>query len=591
MGRQYTQAKTTKGKSKVTARQWYEAGQAHMRHKDLKQAFMCFKKACSQDKNTPQYHDAFGKLALKLGQYRYAFDAFYHLCKTIPNESNTYISLLSQACNGLKIDKFDLQTKGGLLLCLQSDIIDHQRLAPLWFDLLRRDKKCKHLFDKTPVSLSVKDQYILTGLTRFFTVTADMELWLTNLRRATLHALTQDNDDAIPLAASIAQHCFLNEYVFATDENEENILHTLESAISSGQYSEQDLIAFAMYRPLHTFHDVKAITKSHQTELLYAIIKQHIIDRSTEENHKNSIPAYGTIEEKTSQNVRGMYEENPYPRWQNINAVSTPISCDAISYLIAGCGTGRSACQTSAILPDTPITAVDLSLTSLSYAKRKAQEFNLQNISFRQGDILSISELEQKFDVIECSGVLHHMKDPIKGWRALLNVLNTGGIMNIGLYSRKARKHIIDAQNYAKEQGYKDTLSDIKEFRANIFALPDDHPLRPILNHNDFYTTSNCRDLIFHRQETCYDLDEITHMLDQLDMVCAGVSPATPAIASLYRDEFRNDPDMCNLNNWNKLEEAYPQICMGMYQFTCVRENEKATLNDQVKLLQRSRLF
>ena len=37
-------------------------------------------------------------------------------------------------------------------------------------------------------------------------------------------------------------------------------------------------------------------------------------------------------------------------------------------------------------------------------------------------DILDVELLNNKFDIIECCGVLHHMLDPSEGLKALLNV-------------------------------------------------------------------------------------------------------------------------------------------------------------------------
>ena len=41
--------------------------------------------------------------------------------------------------------------------------------------------------------------------------------------------------------------------------------------------------------------------------------------------------------------------------------------------------------------------------------------FGIKNIEYLQGDILDLGKLQKKFDLIESSGVLHHMEDPFKG--------------------------------------------------------------------------------------------------------------------------------------------------------------------------------
>ena len=47
----------------------------------------------------------------------------------------------------------------------------------------------------------------------------------------------------------------------------------------------------------------------------------------------------------------------------------------------------------------------------------------IDNVELIQMDILEVSLLEEQFDIILCSGVLHHMDDPSKGLKTLLGVL------------------------------------------------------------------------------------------------------------------------------------------------------------------------
>ena len=92
--------------------------------------------------------------------------------------------------------------------------------------------------------------------------------------------------------------------------------------------------------------------------------------------------------------------------------------------------------------------AVDLSLTSLAYAVRKTRELGIGNIEYRQADILALGALTERFDVVDCTGVLHHLADPVAGWRILCSLLRPGGLMRIGLYSEQARRHVVRAREF-----------------------------------------------------------------------------------------------------------------------------------------------
>lgn len=117
------------------------------------------------------------------------------------------------------------------------------------------------------------------------------------------------------------------------------------------------------------------------------------------------------------------------------------------------------------------VLAIDLSLSSLSYAARKTQELGLKNIRYAQADILALKP-SMTFDVIDSSGVLHHLGDPLKGWRNLAGLLRPSGLMHIGLYSAIARKNINALREYlAKEEGV--TLSRRSE---NCGLKPQAYP-------------------------------------------------------------------------------------------------------------------
>jgi SAM-dependent methyltransferase len=121
-----------------------------------------------------------------------------------------------------------------------------------------------------------------------------------------------------------------------------------------------------------------------------------------------------------------------------------------VRLLLAGCGTGRELIWLQSTWNTSHILAIDLSRSSLAYAIRKARERSVDNvIDFRQADILGITGLPdpyKEFDVVCCSGVLHHMEDPMQGWQILVDKLRPGGIIKIGLYSELARRLVVQSR-------------------------------------------------------------------------------------------------------------------------------------------------
>src|SRR5262249_36098991 len=121
--------------------------------------------------------------------------------------------------------------------------------------------------------------------------------------------------------------------------------------------------------------------------------------------------------------------------------------------LIAGCGTGAHAIETCRKIAGARVLAIDLSTRSLAYAIRKTRPLRLP-IEYAHADIMQLAGIGRTFDVIEASGVLHHLADPMAGWRILLSLLRPGGVMSIGLYSKLARADINAARARIAEGRY-----------------------------------------------------------------------------------------------------------------------------------------
>src|SRR5258707_9095018 len=155
-------------------------------------------------------------------------------------------------------------------------------------------------------------------------------------------------------------------------------------------------------------------------------------------------------------------------------------------------GTGRLPVHRAQKLGPRHMLAVDLSLASLGYAKRKSEELGL-DIAYAQADILEL-ESARRFDLIESLGVLHHLADPWAGWEKLLSLLRPGGFMLLGLYSEAARRPVREAGGSIAGHG----ADAIRDFRQELIR---NGASRVILDSEDFFSLSGCRDLLFHVQE------------------------------------------------------------------------------------------
>jgi 2-polyprenyl-3-methyl-5-hydroxy-6-metoxy-1,4-benzoquinol methylase len=283
--------------------------------------------------------------------------------------------------------------------------------------------------------------------------------------------------------------------------------------------------------------------------------------------------------------VRSQYEANPYPRWLRVRRCVAPGSvagflrqrfpeadlhglADAPArILIAGCGTGRHSVSTAQRFPDASMLAVDLSLTSLAYAVRKTRELGIRNVEYRQADILALGSAGERFDVIECSGVLHHLEDPVAGWRTLCSLLHPGGVMRVGLYSALARRHVERARALVAAEGFAATPDGIRACRSAILARHDDPLLARVARGEDFYSLSGCRDLVFHVREQSFTLPQIAAILAELDLAFIGFEIPDAGTSARFRTCFRDDRALSDLGNWAAFEVDRPDTFAQMYQF------------------------
>ena len=139
--------------------------------------------------------------------------------------------------------------------------------------------------------------------------------------------------------------------------------------------------------------------------------------------------------------------------------------------------------------------------------------------------------------------------------------------MKIGLYSETARQTDVAAQRFVGEHDYAATPQGIRSARHDIVCLPPDHPARGITERANFYTLSECRDLIFHVQEHRFSLPQIATALGQLDPEFIGFEFLDSVQIQRYRARYPDNSKAVSLDNWHRFELENPATFFGMYQF------------------------
>ncbi len=484
--------------------------------------------------------------------------------------------------------------------------VDHQILAPTALDYV---KQCTPLGDALVLGATrgwdagaewllsskgravLRDPLLQTTLSASTNTDLDIECLLTALRKALLlgpHKDTLRKPYILEFAIVLARQSEINEYVFAVSEQERLCLDRLfvnTRGIRDGSRAAADtLLLMALYAPLwrllgNNGGDIDGRTI--RPKVLGDFIAAHMAERRAQFEAAQGIKFLGDIDDKTSQSVAQQYEENPYPRWLSLHVPETGSRRDQLAayfsdrdlkfmdtpfkVLIAGAGTGQQA--TEAALGygmKAALTAIEISLSSLAYARRMASRFEAGNLQFVRCDILNADLLDDVFDVIECVGVLHHMDDPWRGWKILVNRLRSGGIMKIGLYSRAARTAIATLRKDLKTDNLTADEATIRAYRQDIIARGDGGKAAFLRQSSDFYSLSNFRDLMFHVSEHHLAIPEIAAFLSANDLLFHGFQLPLDLAAG-----YPDGEAMTDLERWRKFEESNPETFKGMYVFWC----------------------
>jgi SAM-dependent methyltransferase/tetratricopeptide (TPR) repeat protein len=408
------------------------------------------------------------------------------------------------------------------------------------------------------------------------------------LRRGLLHLAVHQPDQLERhrrFIALLAIRAFQSEYIDRVSPDEQALLQHLDAALATLQAdaAADRFAVFAIYQPLYRRSDAERLVASTWPPD-YADLKHSQLDEPLAERLiAASMPSLMPIEDATSRFVQEMYEESPFPRWHQ-PILGTPLSVPVRlrtalpmqtipasriarpDVLVAGCGTGLHAILAATSYLDAKVLAIDLSRTSLAYAKRKADEIGIANVDFAQADILKIGEIDRRFDVIESFGVLHHLRDPAAGLAQLVKLLRPDGYMMLGLYSEVGRRDVVAARELIAKHGYSDSPDDVRRFRHDVLRLAPDLAMR-LMQSSAFHTLSDLRDLVFHRQEHRYTPAQLRQLVDEAGLEFLGFEFNSPKPLTGYRARFPQDLTAANLDNWATVELENPGLFSNCYRF------------------------
>jgi SAM-dependent methyltransferase len=209
-----------------------------------------------------------------------------------------------------------------------------------------------------------------------------------------------------------------------------------------------------------------------------------------------------------------------------------------LDVLVAGCGTWQSA-KFALCHPEARVLGIDVSTTSLEHTETLKRKYDLANLETRQLPIESAAELNRSFDLIVCTGVLHHLADPEVGLRALRSALKQDGALYLMLYAPYGRVGVSMLQEYCRRLGVGTSPQEIDDLTAVLKAMPQHHPLLSMLRGaRDAANAGALIDALLNPRDRTYSVAQLFDFLERNDLTFgrwywqAAYSPLCGAISA-----------------------------------------------------------
>lgn len=576
---------------------WYSAGHIYLAQQDLENAKQAFKNAI---KFAPKETRAEVSLAYTLaqdGNIIEAFGQYRELAKTQGNDLHIRSQVVDLASQ-IKADFYDPELEQDLISYLKWDKVNLNQLGSLVCSLLEYKFHLNSQGSGTDFNGIANSTLFISALHKTLIKSELIEKLIMALRHELLTHSTQQGQlskDHISLCQAISFFGLRNEYILPNTDAEVDMVLALKSIIDQSLTKfgckaldiSGALLLLSMYESwqgLSEFDTLMSFNDNSWPAETFELKECHARHFKIRHNEFDSLTSMPTVKENK---VKNQYEQYPYPRWETLDYKKNVNYGTALRHeyefadlpnylyekglkiLIAGCGTGRHALNVAKYFDNVDVLAIDISQNSLAYAQHKAHEFEIKNIQFKLADITKLPVLQEKFSIIECSGVLHHIRYYKKALSNLLMNLKPNGLIKISLYSARSRapiNHIRELYNVGNSP-----LSEhkIKVIRHAIMKNKGIENQTSITHSDDFYSLSGTIDLLFHEYEKHFTPLTIRSLCNEFQLNWLGFSNLSQKVKTDFKSFHGKKYDLLNLKQWDDFEEAYPNTFSNMFQFYC----------------------
>jgi len=576
---------------------WYSAGHVALAQQNFEKAQTAFRNAIAF---APKETRAEVSLAYTLAQDGKLVDAFQHyreLAKTQSQDLHIRSQVVDLASQ-IQADYYDIELEQDLLSFLKWDKVNLNQMGTLVCSLLEYKFGLNQQGTATDFDGIARCPLLLAALRHTLIKSERLEKLIMALRHELLSHSSQQGQlskDYISLCQAIAQYGLRNEFILPATMAESDMVLLLENLIDSAlsQFGctpldvSGALLLVSMYQNwqgLKQHEKLMSFDTTSWPEETYQLKLWH--------DEFQTLKSY-SFEQLTNMplgrdhNVKTQYENFPYPRWEtldykkNINysvalrhefphaKLPRHLLEDNLNILIAGCGTGRHAINVAKYFNGVKVLAVDISQSSLSYAKHMALKLDIDNIDFKLADLTKLPVLGKKFSIIECSGVLHHIRHYKKALSNLLSNLKPNGLIKIALYSKRTREPVTQVRELFRREEIQSNHHKIQITRHAIMQSDVIDNKIGITSSDDFYSMSGTVDMLFHEYEKQYTPIMIKKLCGEFQLTFLGFSNLSHKTKVDFKTFHGKQADLLDLKQWDEFEEEFPHTFANMFQFYC----------------------
>ena len=317
----------------------------------------------------------------------------------------------------------------------------------------------------------------------------------------------------------------------------------------------------------------------------------------------------------TEAKVKNMYTDFVYPKYDekwdekapeiqacgftNFNKINHYIykgkknNFDNYKLLFAGAGLGNDLIYLALQLQqykNIKIVAIDLSPSSLEILRKRLEIYKIENVEVREMSLLDLKEETfGKFDFINCIGVLHHLQNPSDGLRALKNVLEDDGVMEIMVYGKIGRTGIYQMQDLLRkvnkdveELNYDEKL---KRYQLIYPNLPQGNWFKKseyLAPDHLSFGDNGVIDMLLHHQDRAYTIPELYDWVEteNLNIVNFGIDSKIKLESKIEGVDFKSKKEQYEFN------ELFHGDIMKYHFFLSKKKDTISELDDLDNILQ-----